>query len=694
MNAKYEVRDAIAVVTLDNPPVNALSLATRRDVVAGVDAARRDASVRAIVIIGAGRMFSGGADIAELGTPQAAQEPTLRTVLEALEGSRKPVVAALHGAALGGGLELALAVNYRIAAQGTSVGLPEVKIGILPGAGGTQRLPRAIGLERALDMVLSGKPVKCEQLEGTRLLDAFAQDDLLTFACSFARAVAVCDTSHPRVRDWKVEAPPNAAALLEAAHLGLGDGEQSLAHRRCLEALRAAISSTFEAGLAVESAALAELAQSPSSRALRHIFFAERAARKVPGIAAEVARRSIERVAVIGAGTMGTGIVICFLDAGIPVTLIETNEEALGRGLETIRARYRSAVSKGRLRSDEMERRLDALQPTTAMAEAGAADLVIEAVYEDYSAKERVFRLLDDLLEPGAIMATNTSTLDVDRIAAVTARPQDVLGMHFFSPANVMKLLELVRGKRTAPGVLATAMDVAARIGKVAVVAGVCDGFIGNRMLEQYVRQAGFLLDEGLLPQQIDRAIEGFGFAMGPFRMNDLAGNDISWAIRKRRRQENPRFTYSATGDLICEIGRFGQKCGAGWYDYEPGDRTAHPSAEVAALLAAHVRALGVPRHPIGELEIVERLVFALINEGAEILEEGIAARASDIDLVYLNGYGFPRLRGGPMFYADTVGLRNVLQSIHRFAQGYQGESWVPAPLLCRLAGVGGRFNQ
>ncbi len=637
-------------------------------------------------------MFSAGADITELGSPKAAEEPTLWTTLDAIESSRKPVIAAMHGEALGGGLELALAAHYRIAATETSVGLPEVKIGILPGAGGTQRLPRAVGLETALNMILSGKSVTCDLLSGSRLFDRVTDQELLAFACAFARSMAARGGPHPRVRDWNKK-EPNAEALLQLARIGIGDSQPPPAKLRCIDVLEAAVGKPFEEGLALELEAFTALTQSITSKALRHVFLAERAAKKIVGVMPDISGRAVGRVAIIGAGTMGVGIAICFLDAGIPVTLIDSKSEALERGVGAIRSQYESTIRKGRLSAEEMQRRLKALQLSVELAQAASADLVIEAVYEDYSAKEDVFRRLDALVKPGAILASNTSSLDIDRIARFTSRPQDVLGMHFFSPANVMKLLELVRGRDTAADVLKGAMDVARRIGKIAVVAAVCDGFIGNRMLEQYVRQAGFLLDEGLSPQRIDQAIERFGFAMGPFRMNDLAGNDISWAIRKRRRREKPEFTYSATGDLICEMGRFGQKCGAGWYDYQAGDRTAYPSKEVEAMLAAHVVRLGLAGREIEDREIVERLVFALINEGAALLQEGIAARGSDVDLVYLNGYGFPKLRGGPMFYADTIGPYNVVRKIRRFARGYQGESWSLAPLLCRVAERGERFT-
>ena len=446
-------------------------------------------------------------------------------------------------------------------------------------------------------------------------------------------------------------------------------------------------------GIEAEREAFALLIQTAESKALRHAFFGERAASKIADIGPEVALRDIKRVGVIGAGTMGGGISMNFLNAGIPVTLLETRQDALDRGLATIRKNYDNSANKGKLTAEQVEQRMGLVTPTLSYADLKDADLIVEAVFEEYSVKESVFTRLDAVAKPGAILASNTSTLDLDRIAAFTQRPQDVLGMHFFSPANVMKLLEVVRGKATAKDVLATVMALSKKIGKTAVVSGVCDGFIGNRMIEQYSRQAGFLLDEGALPQQVDRAMENFGFAMGPFRMGDLAGNDIGWAIRKRRYVEKPHMTYSKTADLVCELGRYGQKTGAGWYDYKPGDRTAYPSQVVNDRIVKYSKEIGVARRAISDQEIVERLVYALVNEGALLLEEGIASKASDIDIVYLAGYGFPVWRGGPMFHADTVGLYNVLAAMRRYATGYEGKAWEPARLLVELAESGKTFN-
>jgi 3-hydroxyacyl-CoA dehydrogenase len=700
MTARYEIRDGVAIVTLDNPPVNGLSWATRRGIVEGIDRAQEDPAVVAIVLTGAGRAFCAGADIREFNTPAAKQSPTLWTMLDAIESSPKPVVAAIQATALGGGLEMALAANYRVAARSAQVGLPEVKIGLLPGAGGTQRLPRAVGLETALNMIVTGTLMKAGDLANTRLFDRVLDDDVLTGAIAFARDIGTPGRSHPRVRDWKIE-HPNPQGFMEFTRPAVAAASKNYpAPLKCVDAVEAAVKKPFDEGMQAEHEAFISLLETPQSLALRHAFFAERAAAKIADVDSGTKPRAVRSVAVIGAGTMGTGIAMSFLNAGVPVTLLEAQREALDRGVTNIRNNYDSAAKKGKLTPEKIEQRMGLLQPTLAYEDIREADLVIEAVFEDYGVKEAVFKQIDSLAKSGAILATNTSTLDVNRVAAFTRRPQDVLGLHFFSPANVMKLLEVVRGAQTAKDVLVTAMSLAAQIGKTAVVSGVCDGFIGNRMIEQYLRQAGFLLDEGALPQQVDRAIEAFGFAMGPFRMNDLAGNDITWAIRKRIAAERPGATYSKTADSICERGRFGQKTGAGWYDYKPGDRTAYPSQLVQELIVEQSRALQLTRRSIGDEEIVGRLVYALVNEGAKILEEGIAARASDIDVVYLYGYGFPVWRGGPMLYADTVGPFNVLRAIRAYAArakrdyAYQGQAWEPAPLLVRLAETGQVFNR
>ena len=693
MSVKYETRDGVAILTLQNPPVNGLGLATRRGLVQSLDKALDDEAILAVVVTGGERAFSGGADIREFNTPEATQQPTLPSVIAAFERATKPVVAAIEGMALGGGLELALGMHYRIADKTAQIGLPEVKLGILPGAGGTQRLPRAVGLEAAANMIVSGTPVSAGQLAKTRLFEQVVESGVVDAAIDLAVKKAKPGDELPRVRDWVIE-HPNAEGFLGFARTAVTAASANYpAPLKCLDAIEAAVKQPFEAGLQVEREAFALLVSTPESMALRHAFFAERAAGKVPDIGKEVTLRQIKKIGVIGAGTMGGGISMNFLNAGIPVTILETQQEALDRGLATIRKNYENSAKKGKLTAEKVEQLMGLLTPTLAYENLRDADLIIEAVFEDYDVKEAVFKQLDSVAKPGAILASNTSTLDLNTIAGFTRRPGDVLGTHFFSPANVMKLLEVVRGKQTSKDVLATVMALAKTIRKTAVVSGVCDGFIGNRMIEQYSRQAGFLLDEGALPQQVDKAAEAFGFAMGPFRMGDMAGNDIGWAIRKRRAVEHPEMTYTKIADKVCELGRFGQKTGKGWYDYKPGDRTAYPSGEVNALIEAHSKELGIERRPINDEEIVERLVYALVNEGAQILDDGIAARASDIDIVYLTGYGFPLWRGGPMFYADSVGLPNVLAAMRRYARGHEGAAWEPAPLLARLAEAGKSFN-
>lgn len=703
MTAEYKVHGGVAVLALNNPPVNGLGYETRRALIEGLERAQADASVKAIVITGAGRAFSGGADIREFGTPKALQEPNLLTVIRAVEGAEKPVIAAIHSVCMGGGLELALGCHYRIAAPGCSVALPEVKLGLIPGAGGTQRLPRAIGVEPALNMIVSGEAVPSErlaQIPGQKLFDRMAAsvDSLGEEALAFALEVAGRHAQGeplPRVRDVRLKVPLGEAYFQFARNMVKGMAKGFPAPVKCVDAVQAATTKAFEEGLRAERDIFIDLMWTPESRALRHLFQAERAVSKIPDVPAEIPLREIKSVAVIGAGTMGGGISMNFLNAGIPVKILEMKQEALDRGVATIRKNYESQIKKGKLKQDKYEQRMALLSTTLDYADLRDADLVIEAVFEDLGVKEAVFRKLDETMKPGAILASNTSTLDLNKIAAFTRRPEDVVGLHFFSPANVMKLLEVVRGEKTAKDVLATVMALAKKIKKVAVVSGVCDGFIGNRMIEQYSRQAGFLLDEGCTPAQVDRAIEKFGFAMGPFRMGDLAGNDIGWAIRKRRYVEKPGLKYSKTADLLCERGRFGQKTGAGWYDYAPGKRDPIESAEVIAMIEEHRKTLGITPRKISDEEIVERLVFALVNEGAHIIEEGIALRASDIDIVYIYGYGFPVQRGGPMFYADEVGLYNVAQIMKRLAKNPydDAEFWKPAPLLARLASEGKTFN-
>jgi 3-hydroxyacyl-CoA dehydrogenase len=702
MTAEYQVHGDVAVITLNNPPVNGLGLSTRQAIVDGLEKAENDATVKAVVLTGAGRAFSGGADIREFGSPKAIQEPNLLSVIIRVENTTKPVIAALHSVAMGGGLELALGAHYRIAAPGCNVALPEVKLGLIPGAGGTQRLPRVLGVEAALNMIVSGEPVKSEmlaQLPGQKLFDKLAAspESLAEEALAFAREMAAKHadgSAFPLVRNLPCRHPNGEAYFQFARNMVKGMAKNFPAPAKCVDAVEAATQKKFNDGMAFEREIFINLMWTPECRSLRHLFVAERAASKIPDVPEDTAKRAIESVAVIGAGTMGGGIAMNFLNAGIPVKMLEMKQEALDRGVATIRKNYEAQVKKGKLKQDKYEQRMSLLSTTLSYDEIGSADLVIEAVFEEIGVKEAVFKELDRVMKPGAILASNTSTLDVNKIANFTKRPQDVVGMHFFSPANVMKLLEVVRGEATAKDVLATVMAVAKKIKKTAVVSGVCDGFIGNRMIEQYGRQGGFLLDEGCTPQQVDKAMEKFGMAMGPFRMGDLAGNDIGWAIRKRRYEEKPDMKYSKTADLLCEKGRFGQKTGAGWYDYVPGKRDAIPNAEVVKMIEDHRAALGITPRKISDEEIVQRLVFSLVNEAAHILEEGIANKASDIDVVYIFGYGFPVYRGGPLNYANEVGLFNVVQAMKRFAKNPLDDAkfWEPAPLLARLAAEGKTF--
>jgi 3-hydroxyacyl-CoA dehydrogenase len=697
MSATYEVRGDVAVISLNNPPVNGLGYETRRGIAEGLERAAAESGVRAIVITGAGKAFSGGADIREFGSPKAIAEPSLPNLILAIEGSAKPVVAALHSVAMGGGLELALGCHYRVAAAGCKIAFPEVKIGLLPGAGGTQRFPRVLGLETALNLIVSGETVASEvlaKMPGQKLIDKLVDGDVVAAAVAFAQEKADVRPL-PLIRDLKV-VHPNPQAYLQFARNTVGAMSKNFpAPLKNVDAVAASTTMKFDDGLRYERELFLAMLATPECRALRHAFMAERATSKIPDVPEDTPTRKIEKVAVIGAGTMGGGIAMNFLNAGIPVVMLEMKQEALDKGVGTMRKNYEAQVKKGKLKQDKLDQRLGMLTTTLKYDDLKDADLVIEAVFEDMAVKEQVFKTLDEVMKPGAILASNTSTLDVNKIASFTKRPQDVIGMHFFSPANVMKLLEVIRGEKTAKDVLATVMQLGKKIKKTTVVSGVCDGFIGNRMIEQYSRQAGFLLEEGATPEQVDKAMERFGMAMGPFRMGDLAGNDVGWYIRKRRYVEKPNLRYSKTADLLCEMGRFGQKTGAGWYDYKPGKRDAIPSKVVTDMIEKHRADLGIKPRKISDDEIVQRLVFALVNEGAKIVDEGIALRASDIDMVYLTGYGFPLHRGGPMNYADTVGLYNVVSAMKRFAANPHDDAtfWQPAPLLAKLAAEGKSFS-
>jgi 3-hydroxyacyl-CoA dehydrogenase len=690
--ADYTSQGAVAVIVLKNPPVNALSLGLRTAITDGLERATTDESIRAVVIVGSGTAFCGGADVGEFGLPTMFAAPSLADLFAMIENSPKPVIAAINGVAFGGGLELAMACHYRVASASAQLGMPEVKLGLLPGAGGTQRLPRLVGVERALNMIVSGNPVSARELAQTGLLDSTTDGDALPAAIGFAERAIAEKLPLKRARDTKIDVP-NAEAFLDFARGAVAPLSKNYpAPLKCVEAVEAAVLRPFDEGMKIEASLFIELLNTSESKALRHAFFAMRAAAKIPDVPSSTPLRAIKSVAVIGAGTMGGGIAMNFANAGIPVTVLETAQAALDKGLGTVKKNYESTLKKGRLTQDEFDKRVKRISGTLSYDDIKNVDLIIEAVFEDLQVKKQVFEKLDKVVKNGAILASNTSTLDVNKIADFTQRPQDVIGLHFFSPANVSKLLEIVRGAKTAKDVVATSMAVSKQIKKVGVISGVCDGFIGNRMMNAYFRQMELLLDVGTLPQQIDKAMEKFGFAMGPFRVSDLAGNDILWYIRKRLYVEYPDRVFSKTPDRICELGRFGQKTGAGWYDYKAGDRAPIPSELVNKIVLEESAKLGISRRKVSDEEIVQRALYSLINEGSRILEEGIALRASDIDVVYLTGYGFPDFRGGPLFYADTVGLPNILRSMREFARGYQPDAWEPAPLLKKLATEGKTF--
>jgi 3-hydroxyacyl-CoA dehydrogenase len=692
----YQKQGSIGVITLNNPPVNALSV--NKGVVQGIlDALKEgdhDHHVRAFVIIGGGRNFSGGADISEFGKPYDPGKATLPDTLAYMDTVTKPIVAAISGPTMGGGLELALGCHYRIALTGAQIALPEVKLGILPGAGGTQRAPRLMGVQKALDFMVAGDPISSEQAKEAGLVDEVVSGDLRAAAISFANRLLKEGQGVRRASALTASVDGASEVFFNAARERIGKAWRGypapLAIMACVEA---ATSMPFAKGVAFERQQFEKLVKTDESRALRHLFFAERQVSKIPDVAEDTPVREIKSAVLIGAGTMGGGIAMNFANAGIPVKMLEVSQEALDKGLGIVRKNYAATVAKGRLSQEAMDKRMGLFKGITSYDDIKDADIVIEAVFEDMAVKKQVFEKIDKAAKPGAILATNTSTLDVNEIAAATSRPQDVLGLHFFSPANVMKLLEIVRADKTGKDVLATAMKLSKAIRKVGVVAGVCDGFIGNRMLHDYFREAGFLLEEGATPQQVDKVIEDFGFAMGPFRVGDLAGLDVGWYIRKRQAATRPaHLRYSKVADQVCELGRFGQKTGAGWYRYEAGNRTPIPDPVVEELIVKAAKEAGIERKPVSDQEILERCIYALVNEGAKILEEGIALRASDIDIVYIYGYGFPRFRGGPMFYADTVGLDKVLASVQKFHEKH-GEFWKPAPLLEKLAAEGKKFN-
>jgi len=680
---RYALHERVAVMFLDNPPVNGLGDTVRAGLHAGMARARADAGVDAIVIAGAGKAFCGGADIRQFNTPAATARPMLREVIAAIEASDKPVVAAIHGFALGGGLELALGCHYRVAQAGARLGLPEVNLGLVPGGGGTQRLPRLVGVARALGMIQAGTPVDAAAALAAGLVDAVTDGDVLDLALSYARDRAG-QTGHPVASRRAVQA---SGVDFAAVRAGLNPkARNAQAQQAAVDCVEAATRLPIEAGLDEERRLFDALVAGDASKALRHLFFAEKEAPRVMG-GGSAGR--VERVAILGAGTMGGGIAMAFSNAGYAVTLYERDQAALDRGLALIRKNYGITAAKGKLDAAGVEARIARIAPSLDIRDLAAADLVIEAVFEDMAVKQTVFRELDAVCKPGAILATNTSRLNIDDIAASTARPESVIGLHFFSPANVMKLLEVVRGARTGADVIATCMAVAQKIGKIPVLVGVCEGFVGNRMLTGYWREAGFLLEEGASSQQIDGALTRFGMAMGPLAMADLAGMDINWATRKRLAPTRPaHLRYSKVADRICELGRYGQKTQAGYYRYEPGSRQPLPDPVVDGIIEACAREAGIARRAVSDEEIVERCMLALVNEGARIIDEGIAQRASDVDVVYVHGYGFPGARGGPMFHAQTLGLAVTLDKIRNLRQVH-GDHWKPAELLERRVAEG-----
>jgi 3-hydroxyacyl-CoA dehydrogenase len=683
---ELERHGEIAVVTVDNPPVNALSAAVRRGVLQVVQTAVADSAVKAIVLRCAGRTFIAGADITEFGKPP--QPPALAEVIAALENSPKPTVAAIHGAALGGGLEVALGCHFRVAAKEAKLGLPEVKLGLLPGAGGTQRLPRAVGPELAVRMIVGGEPISAAEAFEHGLIDAIVEEPVAGGE-AFARKVLAEQRPLRRLRDddSKLEAAKTDRSAFTDAVAKMTQRARGLeAPFAAAEAVGLSLDTPFDEALEKERELFLKLMNGDQSKAQRHAFFAEREAAKVAGVPEATRPREVERVAVIGAGTMGGGIAMSFVSAGIPVTLIETADEPLQRGLAIMRRNFEASAARGGIAADEPARRMDLVTGAVGLEYIRDADLVIEAVFETMAVKKEVFAALDTHAKPGTVLASNTSYLDIDEIAAVTARPHDVLGMHFFSPANVMRLCEIVRGAKTAPDVLMTAVAVARRVGKVPVVVGVCDGFVGNRMLAARINEADKLLFEGALPQQVDAVVTRFGMPMGPFAMLDLAGLDIGWRSRK------DRGITSDIADALCEAGRFGQKTGKGYYRYESGSRAPLPDPEVERLILDTCARLGVTRRDIGDDEILERMNFPMVNEGARILQEGVAARPGDIDVVWLYGYGWPVYRGGPMYDADRIGLKYIADRLAFYASATNDPSLEPAPLLRRLAAEGRTF--
>ena len=689
----------VAVLTVNNPPVNALSTGVPEAIGAAISAVQADAAINAVVLMGAGRTFIAGADIKQLedmAWGRGAGAPSLHSLLQQIEDCSKPVVIAIHGTALGGGLEVAMAGHYRVASADAQFGQPEVNLGIIPGAEGTQRLPRLVGVETAIEMCVSGKPIKAKDALAAGLLDAIVDGELKTAASEFAAAAVKRGTPPPKTREKKTERRTPGTleeALAAGRELAAKMKRNMIAPQKAVEAIQAAATLPFEDGYVRERQLFQECVQSEQCRALIHMFFAERAVAKVPGVNKDSQVLPVGRVGVVGAGTMGRGIAMACVNAGIPVLLKDASQKALDEGMAAIRKNYEVSVQRGRFTAETVAERIANIRAQTDYSGFDSVDLVIEAVFENLDLKKKVFAELVKIVKPEAILASNTSTLNIDEIANVTPLPESVIGMHFFSPANVMRLLEIVRGTKTSATAVATALAVAKKIGKVGVVVGNCAGFVGNRMMFPYMYEAQFMVEEGATPEQVDRALTGFGMAMGIFEVDDMAGLDVAWRVRK----ELGQFTESGArmplvANRLCEMGRYGQKTAKGWYLYGQ-DRKPKPDPEVLALIRNVATDEGIPQRRFSDEEIVERALYGLINEGARVLEEGYALRASDIDVVYVNGYGFPAWRGGPMFYADTLGLAKVYEGVCQFEKQL-GQRWKPAKLLRKLAEERGSFRQ
>ena len=692
MQGRFEKRGNVGIIWINNPPVNAISVGVRAAIIDGVAKLAQDPEIEVGVLACEGRTFMAGADITEFGKPPLS--PGLHDAINAVESSAKPIVAAIHGTAFGGGLEVALGCQYRVAIAGAKVGLPEVKLGLLPGAGGTQRLPRLIGIEAALGIIVSGDPVPATQAAKAGVIDKIIEGDLLEGALDYARGLAARKAPLRKVRDLKVDTGNIPSGFFDEARKRVAKEKKNLfAPQRIVDALEAAATLPFDKGMARERELFLQCAQNSQSKALQHVFFAERKAANVPNLDKNVAKRDIKSVAIIGAGTMGGGIAMNFLNVGIPVTLLEMQQDALDRGVGVIRKNYENTASKGKLTLEQVEQRMGLLKPTLSYDDLRDADLVIEAVFETMAIKKDVFAKLDKAVKKGAILASNTSYLSIDEIAASTSRPSDVVGMHFFSPANVMRLLEIVRGAKTAQDVLVTVVDIAKRINKVGVVCGNRDGFIGNRMLGGYAYQASLMVLEGAMPEQVDAALRNFGMPMGVLQMSDLAGLDVGYKSRKDRDPASFDGRVTRSADLLVEMGRKGQKTQAGYYDYAPGDRTPRPSPVVAEIIEKVSKEYGITRRKFTDEEIVERCFLALMNVGCDVLSEGVAYRASDIDIVYLYGYGFPAYRGGPMFWAENeVGLKTALEKLQKYSAATGGKWLKVSPLLEKLVAEGKGF--